>query len=919
MKVETPQILWHNGSEGNGKPAPLYSLSLLPCPSNSSSSSHNTSNSTSNGNNDNVSILATSGNTNEVHVWKLTFPDATPLQSQTETEEEPAAKRPRILSASKADVASPSASSASSSSSTSISHIATLSRHQRSVNTLAFSPRGTHLATAGDTGSFIIFTIPAPYRRSTRRTTTTTTTTSTNPNIINTQIMQANPNNAAFFWKTQFTSEKDLNVKVINTHSEDIMDLNWSNDEKRVILGSLDHSVCVFEETYHHQYTHGHGPQSAATESPTNGLNAKSALALTSASGGVNVNVNSAAPISASSQSEWNCVWRNSKEHTHYVQGVAYDPLGVYIASQGSDRTVRVWQRKRGNVVTKNSSSSGVSSSISGSNNSSGGGASKNKVLCAMDNNVRKEEESSSGDVNVTGLNSNGVNVNSAVAQAVSTSTHLNNGQPTGKFDVGKAKVLKYRHHSNPSDKADTGTTNANASHDIQMDENNSNANTNANANANSTTTNPSIVKKRHLFADESTVESFFRRLTWTSDGAFLITPASLWHPDENETNAAESATTSATSSSLTTTTSSSPSFATYLFARHQYDRPYKVLSGLEKPSLVVRTNPILFKLPKHAQSDSKENLNKKGTIQNLPYRSIFAVLTTDSILIYDTYHTRPLCIARGLHYAGLTDCSWSSDGKNLVVCSTDGYVSILSFGEDELGEVYLDHLMKHPVGLNHSALNSTSVDAAAFAAAATASNATIADGTVTTNAASNVNLNNALGETCANQGGGSGQTRKSLSSTSPASVLPPCQPGQSSTLVAPPAKKARMMIDQSSSSPMDCCSQFVSMGQSKNRTSARKDDKNEKKKRIVPTLMTQGFSDEQQQQQQQQQMNNKGALSENTNKANVEKSRKESAFGDDVGKCPTSVETEVVGGVTNLSINNDLQRKMNEAQSTCC
>ena len=45
--------------------------------------------------------------------------------------------------------------------------------------------------------------------------------------------------------------------------------------------------------------------------------------------------------------------------------------------------------------------------------------------------------------------------------------------------------------------------------------------------------------------------------------------------------------------------------------------------------------------------------------------------------------------MARGLHYAGLTDAAWSSDGKTLFVTSSDGYVSILSFGNGELGAVY--------------------------------------------------------------------------------------------------------------------------------------------------------------------------------------------------------------------------------------
>ena len=101
----------------------------------------------------------------------------------------------------------------------------------------------------------------------------------------------------------------------------------------------------------------------------------------------------------------------------------------------------------------------------------------------------------------------------------------------------------------------------------------------------------------------------------------------------------------------------------------------------------------MLYKLP---DSVPKENKSEESIAtdtpespEGLPYRSVFAVLTLDSVLIYDTHHLRPLCIARGLHYAGLTDCTWSADGRNLIVSSTDGYVSILSFDENDLGEVY--------------------------------------------------------------------------------------------------------------------------------------------------------------------------------------------------------------------------------------
>lgn len=144
-----------------------------------------------------------------------------------------------------------------------------------------------------------------------------------------------------------------------------------------------------------------------------------------------------------------------------------------------------------------------------------------------------------------------------------------------------------------------------------------------------------------------------------------------------------------------------------------------------------------------------------------MPYRSIFAVLTVDSILIYDTYHSKPLCIAKGLHYAGLTDCSWSSDGHHLVVSSTDGYISIMSFDTGELGEVYTPPPCtslsssvgeRSDKGLGHALKSSLSVE----------------------------------GLKKKKQDVGSVLPKVKVS-------LPPCEPGQRAVIVAPPAKKARM------------------------------------------------------------------------------------------------------------------------------
>ena len=67
-------------------------------------------------------------------------------------------------------------------------------------------------------------------------------------------------------------------------------------------------------------------------------------------------------------------------------------------------------------------------------------------------------------------------------------------------------------------------------------------------------------------------------------------------------------------------------------------------------------------------------------------HRCVFAVMTLDDVLVYDTHQATPLAIAKQLHYAALTDAAWSADGRSLAVSSSDGYISILSFGEAEIG-----------------------------------------------------------------------------------------------------------------------------------------------------------------------------------------------------------------------------------------
>jgi hypothetical protein len=209
-----------------------------------------------------------------------------------------------------------------------------------------------------------------------------------------------------------------------------------------------------------------------------------------------------------------------------------------------------------------------------------------------------------------------------------------------------------------------------------------------------------------------------------------------------------------------------------------------------DQPSIAVCPNPVRYQLTVPLSSDSetmssataskddtKENclgsnhnatrslqprpLSRGGssiataTTARLPYRTIFAVLTWDSVLIYDTVHDQPLAVVRGIHYAHLVDAAWTADGRQLLVCSTDGYITILRFDAGELGAPYLEPLS-----------NQLSLTTAASPSASTA-------GILLVNAMS---------------------TKTSGSADEIGVRLPPCEPGPVA-VHCPPAKRAKTRI----------------------------------------------------------------------------------------------------------------------------
>lgn len=97
--------------------------------------------------------------------------------------------------------------------------------------------------------------------------------------------------------------------------------------------------------------------------------------------------------------------------------------------------------------------------------------------------------------------------------------------------------------------------------------------------------------------------------------------------------------------------------------------------------TVAVRCCPLLFELRPYAEH--------KPPIINLPYRMIFAIATKSSVYLYDTQQQMPFGMVSNIHYARLTDLSWSSDGTILIVSSVDGFCTLITFDKDELGIVY--------------------------------------------------------------------------------------------------------------------------------------------------------------------------------------------------------------------------------------
>lgn len=161
--------------------------------------------------------------------------------------------------------------------------------------------------------------------------------------------------------------------------------------------------------------------------------------------------------------------------------------------------------------------------------------------------------------------------------------------------------------------------------------------------------------KPAKLFHND-TLKTFFRRLTFSPHGEVLIAPCGVV---ENENKNQD---------------------MSYLFARGAFNKPAVFLPSPGLYTVAARCCPIAYKLR-----------GVKSPLCALPYRVVFAIATRNSIVVHDTEQQMPFGYVGNIHYTGITDITWSSDGRLLIASSSEGFCSVITFARGEIGEEYFE------------------------------------------------------------------------------------------------------------------------------------------------------------------------------------------------------------------------------------
>lgn len=353
---------------------------------------------------------------------------------------------------------------------------------------------------------------------------------------------------------------------------------------------------------------------------------------------------------------------RQIAEHNHYVQGVAWDPLNEFIATQSSDRSVHIYKLRTNDGQFSLAHHSRMAKMDFPSRRPSSSSPAPpdfgHRALLSSD--ITAHVPGSPAPSAPGTPQSLAVPMNPPSLLSQSRRSSIGASSPSIRRSASPAPSMPLpavMPPASPSPFYGTGARNAS------------------------------------IYASE-TLTSFFRRLTFAPDGSLLFTPAGQYKqlhslhgdgpkPVDDVIN------------------------TVYIYTRAGLNRPPVAhLPGHKKPSVAVRCCPIYFNLrlpaptkqiiidtsssaddidplpepvlpskappsissmePPSAPSPARKlsedlfaPLNGPLSAFALPYRIVYAVATQDAVYVYDTQQQSPLCVVSNLHFATFTDLAW--------------------------------------------------------------------------------------------------------------------------------------------------------------------------------------------------------------------------------------------------------------------
>ena len=298
-------------------------------------------------------------------------------------------------------------------------------------------------------------------------------------------------------------------------------------------------------------------------------------------------------------------------EHNHYVQGVAWDPLNEYFATQSSDRSMHIY-----NISHKNGS---LEVHAVGKNARMGHRHSRTPSVHSRQRNFRRESTASETESVITSVSER---LNDEVA---ASSTSKEQQQPPAMLTptASVASTPSMTMFPPPYERTSSRRSSFSGSNAPSSPANYSRYGRSPSpmpalpAIRMAPTTAWSSVK---LYGDES-FTNFFRRLTFSPDGGLLLTPAGQFE----DPSVVPAAGPSKSSEGQTRGRKGHPSnndpkdgsSSVYIYSRANFARPpIARLPGHKKASVAVRFSPILYELRPHVWGSEPQGEPKTVTLE---------------------------------------------------------------------------------------------------------------------------------------------------------------------------------------------------------------------------------------------------------------------------------------------------------------